>query len=49
MQNYPVFLLLIKTDDDRFFALFVHSKFQNTKSINSRAGKDEKSDKLTNK
>jgi len=33
MKNYPAFLLLIKTDEDKFIATFVDSKFENTKGM----------------
>ena len=31
MKDYPAFLILIKTNFDKLIALFVDSKFENTK------------------
>ena len=33
MKNYPAFLLLIKTNYDKFIATFVDSKFENTEGM----------------
>ena len=50
MKDYPAFLVLIKTDNEKFIALFVDSKFEHTGGMEFEAnGKKRKGAKLTNK
>ena len=49
MKEYPAFLILIKTNFDKFIATFIHSKYESTNGMKFKVRRKEYDGKLVDK